>query len=65
MPPGTPVAGVAIDSGRNGALLAARMLALGYPELRGRLSERAERERARYAPDRVAEEIEKRTRRGS
>jgi 5-(carboxyamino)imidazole ribonucleotide mutase len=65
MPPGTPVAGVAIDGARNGALLAARILALGYPDVRRSLSERAERERARYSPDRIAEEIEKRTRRGS
>jgi 5-(carboxyamino)imidazole ribonucleotide mutase len=65
MPPGTPVAGVAIDGARNGALLAARILALGYPELRRGLSERAERERERYAPERIAEELEKRKRRGS
>ena len=62
MPPGTPVAAVAIDGAQNAALLAVRMLALGYPELRGRIRERAERERARYAPERIAEEIEKRTR---
>jgi len=65
MPPGTPLAGVAIDGTQNGALLAARILAVGYPELRRRLSERAERELARYAPERIAEEIEKRKRRGS
>jgi 5-(carboxyamino)imidazole ribonucleotide mutase len=65
MPPGTPVAGVAVDGAKNAALLAARILALGYPELRSGLSERAERERARYAPDRIAEELEKRTRKGS
>ena len=64
MPPGTPVASVAIDGARNGALLAARILALGYAPIRERLSERAERDRARYAPDRIAEEIAKRSGKG-
>jgi 5-(carboxyamino)imidazole ribonucleotide mutase len=65
MPPGTPVAAVAIDGARNAALLAARIIALGYPDVRKRLSERAERETARYAPDRIAEEIRKRSRKGT
>jgi 5-(carboxyamino)imidazole ribonucleotide mutase len=62
MPPGTPVAAVAIDGARNGALLAARILALRHPELRVRLRERATHERERYAPERVAEEIARRSR---
>ncbi|MCE2391822.1 MAG: 5-(carboxyamino)imidazole ribonucleotide mutase [Proteobacteria bacterium] len=60
MPPGTPVAAVALDSGTNGALLAARILALGDPELRQRLADRVERDRARYEPERIEAEIEKR-----
>ncbi|MBN3033049.1 MAG: 5-(carboxyamino)imidazole ribonucleotide mutase [Candidatus Saganbacteria bacterium] len=37
MPPGVPVASVAIDGGRNAAILAAQILALKYPELRAKL----------------------------
>jgi 5-(carboxyamino)imidazole ribonucleotide mutase len=37
MPPGVPVASVAIDGGRNAAILAAQILALKYPELKDRL----------------------------
>ena len=37
MPPGVPVASVAIDGGRNAAILAAQILALKYPELKARL----------------------------
>ena len=37
MPRGVPVATVAIDSGRNAGLLAARILALGDPALRARV----------------------------
>ncbi|HVN67901.1 MAG TPA: 5-(carboxyamino)imidazole ribonucleotide mutase [Candidatus Sulfotelmatobacter sp.] len=37
MPPGVPVATVAIDGGKNAAILAAQVLALKYPELRARL----------------------------
>lgn len=37
MPAGIPVATVAIDNATNAALLAARMLAIGNPELRGAL----------------------------
>ena len=33
MPPGVPVATVAIDGGKNAAVLAAQILALKYPEL--------------------------------
>jgi len=37
MPPGVPVASVAIDGGKNAAVLAAQILALKYPALRSRL----------------------------
>jgi 5-(carboxyamino)imidazole ribonucleotide mutase len=37
MPKGVPVATVAIDGGRNAGILAARILALGDPDLRERL----------------------------
>ncbi len=60
MPPGTPVAAVAINGSKNGALLAARILALADPELRDRLNRHTEKERERYAPDRIAAEIERR-----
>jgi hypothetical protein len=33
MPPGIPVASVAVDGTKNAALLAARILALNYPEI--------------------------------
>lgn len=61
MPPGTPVAAVAIDGARNAALLAARILGVADPELRDRLSELAARDRERYAPERIAAELERRT----
>jgi 5-(carboxyamino)imidazole ribonucleotide mutase len=48
MPPGVPVATVAIDGSRNAALLAARILALKYPEIDRALEEAARRERERY-----------------
>ena len=37
MPPGIPVATVAIDGGKNAAILAAKILATSDPELLGRL----------------------------
>jgi len=37
MPPGVPVAAVAIDGGKNAAILAAQILALKYPALKARL----------------------------
>jgi phosphoribosylaminoimidazole carboxylase PurE protein len=37
MPPGVPVATVAIDGGRNAAVLAAQILALKYPDLTKKL----------------------------
>jgi len=39
MPPGVPVASVAIDGGRNAAVLAAQILALKYPGLRDKLKQ--------------------------
>jgi phosphoribosylaminoimidazole carboxylase PurE protein len=39
MPPGVPVATVAIDGGKNAAILAAQILALKYPELNRKLKE--------------------------
>ena len=62
MPPGTPVATVAIDGARNAALLAARMLGIAHPELRDRLRELAELQRERYAPEKVQAQIEARMR---
>ena len=54
MPPGVPVATVAIDGARNAAMLAARILALKYPEIDQALIKAAERERMRY--DQTADE---------
>ncbi|OGA61659.1 MAG: 5-(carboxyamino)imidazole ribonucleotide mutase [Betaproteobacteria bacterium RIFCSPLOWO2_12_FULL_65_14] len=48
MPPGVPVATVAIDGARNAAPLAARILALKYPEIDVALQEVAKKDRARY-----------------
>jgi 5-(carboxyamino)imidazole ribonucleotide mutase len=48
MPPGVPVATVAIDGSRNAAMLAARILALKYPKIDRALEEAAKRERVRY-----------------
>jgi 5-(carboxyamino)imidazole ribonucleotide mutase len=48
MPKGVPVATVAIDGARNAGLLAARILAVGDPELRSRL-ERLRDEQAQAA----------------
>ncbi len=61
MPPGTPVGVVAIDGAKNAALLAARILGTAHPEIRERLSQLAERDRARYAPEKVEAEIQERT----
>jgi 5-(carboxyamino)imidazole ribonucleotide mutase len=58
MPPGTPLAAVAIDGGRNAALLAARILALHDADLRSRLGRLSETARERYEPERVAQAIE-------
>ncbi len=60
MPPGTPVATVAVDGARNAALLAARILGVGDPAIRDRLSRLIERDRERYAPERIEAEIARR-----
>lgn len=39
MPPGVPVASVAIDGAKNAAILAAQILALKYPELKTKLTQ--------------------------
>jgi len=54
MPPGVPVATVAVDGSRNAAILAARILALKYPEIDAALARLAEQERQRY--DQTADE---------
>lgn len=48
MPPGVPVATVAVDGSKNAAMLAARILALKFPEVDAALEWAAQRERARY-----------------
>ncbi|MBB5021574.1 5-(carboxyamino)imidazole ribonucleotide mutase [Desulfurispira natronophila] len=54
MPPGVPVATVAVDGTRNAAILAARILAIKYPLIDEALAQLAEQERKRY--DQTAEE---------
>ena len=54
MPPGVPVATVAIDGAKNAAFLAARILALKYPEIDQALENAAQAERVRY--DRSADD---------
>ncbi len=48
MPPGVPVATVGVDGARNAAFLAARILALGHPEVRKSLENAAREARRRY-----------------
>lgn len=48
MPPGVPVATVAVDGAKNAAMLAARILALQFPEINDALDIAAKKERARY-----------------
>lgn len=48
MPPGIPVATVAIDGGRNAAILAARIVALHDAEVRKALEAALEADRQRY-----------------
>ncbi len=62
MPPGTPVAAVAIDGARNAALLAARILGVADAKIRSRLSELAEKDASRYEPKRIRAEVERRRR---
>jgi 5-(carboxyamino)imidazole ribonucleotide mutase len=54
MPPGVPVATVAVDGAKNAAMLAARILALHDPKIDLALQEAASRERIRY--DQTADE---------
>lgn len=54
MPPGVPVATVAVDGARNAAMLAARILALKYPEIDRALEDATKKERVRY--DQTADE---------
>jgi 5-(carboxyamino)imidazole ribonucleotide mutase len=61
MPPGAPVAAVAINGARNAALLAARILGVADPAVRDRMSAQAERERELYSPVHVDEEVRRRT----
>ena len=62
MPPGTPVATVALDGARNAALLCARILGIAHPDTRERLAALAARDRERYAPEAIDAEIERRRR---
>jgi 5-(carboxyamino)imidazole ribonucleotide mutase len=48
MPPGVPVATVAVDGAKNAAMLAARILALKFPHINAALEAAAKRERSRY-----------------
>lgn len=48
MPPGVPVATVAVDGSKNAAMLAARILALKFPAINEALEKAAMKERARY-----------------
>ena len=48
MPPGVPVATVAVDGAKNAAMLAARILALKFPAIDAALEAAAKKERARY-----------------
>jgi 5-(carboxyamino)imidazole ribonucleotide mutase len=48
MPPGVPVATVAVDGAKNAGMLAARILALKFPEINDALEAAAKKERARY-----------------
>ena len=60
MPPGTPLAAVAIDGVRNASLLAARILAIRDPGLRDKLRAVAAEDVERYDEANIAREIEKR-----
>ena len=52
MPPGVPVATVGIDGAKNAAFLAARVVALCHPEVRGRLLAQLDESKKRYdSPD--------------
>jgi 5-(carboxyamino)imidazole ribonucleotide mutase len=48
MPPGVPVATVAVDGAKNAAFLAARILSIKYPEIGDKLEEARKTARKRY-----------------
>jgi 5-(carboxyamino)imidazole ribonucleotide mutase len=48
MPPGVPVATVAVDGTKNAGFLAARILSIKHPEIRERLAEARDAARSRY-----------------
>lgn len=58
MPPGVPVATVAVDGARNAAILAGQILSIKYPEIASKLEEM--RARMKRDVERKSEEIEKR-----
>jgi 5-(carboxyamino)imidazole ribonucleotide mutase len=58
MPPGVPVATVAVDGARNAAILAGQILSIKHPEIASRLEEM--RARMKRDVERKSEEIEKR-----
>ena len=64
MPPGVPVATVAIDGARNAAFLAARILALKYPAIDTQLKKAAATERLRYEQN-VKAQLAKTTKKSS
>lgn len=58
MPPGVPVATVAVDGARNAAILAGQILSIKYPAIAQKLEEI--REKMKRDVERKSEEIEKR-----
>jgi 5-(carboxyamino)imidazole ribonucleotide mutase len=48
MPPGVPVATVAVDGSKNAAFLAARILSLSYPQIGEKLEAARRAARQRY-----------------
>ncbi|MCU0606315.1 MAG: AIR carboxylase family protein, partial [Candidatus Edwardsbacteria bacterium] len=58
MPPGVPVATVAVDGARNAAILAGQILSIKYPEIARKLE--VMRDTMKADVERKSEEIEKR-----
>lgn len=58
MPPGVPVATVAVDGARNAAILAGQILSIKYPEIAKRLEQM--RDKMKDDVERKSQEIEKR-----
>jgi 5-(carboxyamino)imidazole ribonucleotide mutase len=50
MPPGVPVATVAVDGAKNAAFLAAQILSITHPEIGAELEEARAAARKRYEP---------------